>query len=208
MASSIGVGFDPRKASGQWLKIDGSTPIEAVILCEVTEIFSCEQVTLWLDEGRSPMWPYTGPEDPLHDLKLEKRFAAYLPISVDGEQKIWRMPISAYKQIWELHDTVGSVRGMIIRIKKEGAGIKTKYLITQKAMSKKMPEPFEGDILEMLGPSDSDAVKQMLEDRFDMPYADVVKVHGPSKGSTTSPGKAKGKATSIDEEPADDFKDL
>lgn len=195
--SAISKGNDPRKDSGgNWLKVEAGGFVEGTILCEAGDILSCDQVTLWLDEGGSPQWPYTGIDDPANALGLERRYRAFLPILVDGEQKLWSMGKKANRQFWEIADTLGKLKGVIVRIKRTGSGLQTSYTITQKAQAKTVPD-LEIDVLSALGPTTTEEVIAMLEDRLKMPYEDIITKYGPTK-------KKEG-ALSLDE---DDFSDL
>jgi hypothetical protein len=164
----IKTGSDPRKDAGRqsWLKIDANSHADVAILVEVDEIIAVEQCAIWLDDGQSPVWVYTGPEDPSHDLKVEKRYRAYLPVLVDGESRVWSMGKQAHSTLLDIADAQASIKGLDIRIKRTGAGLATRYSIVPRGTRKDVSSVNEVDVVEMLGPITSEGVKDMLCEKF------------------------------------------
>ena len=67
-------GIDPRGDDGmpsQWLKLDAGDTLDVACLVNVEDIIAVEQCAIWLDEGNSPVWVYTGPDDPSHELGVD-----------------------------------------------------------------------------------------------------------------------------------------
>ena len=164
----IKTGFDLRKDAGRqsWLKIDANSHADVAILVEVDEIIAVEQCAIWLDDGQSPVWVYTGPEDPSHDLKVEKRYRAYLPVLVDGESRVWSMGKQAHSTLLDIADAQASIKKLNIRIKRTGAGLATRYSIVPRGTRKDVSSINEVDVVEMLGPITSEGVKDMLCEKF------------------------------------------
>lgn len=200
-------GADPRKDAGgqqNWLKVEANSSVDVVILVEVEEILSCEQCAIWLEDGRSPVWVYTGPEDPSHDLKIDKRYRAYLPVLVDGEVKVWSMGKGAHVQIMDIADASGELKGMEVRIKRTGNGLGTRYSIVPKGKRKDVSRIEEVDVIAMLGPITPEEVKDLIAERLGMEsYEDVLeKYRGKTirKAAKVAPVRGKHASTMDDED--------
>lgn len=197
----VKTGYDPRSDKvemGNWLNIKPNEVVDATILVEAADIISVDQCAIWLEDGNSPVWVYTGPEDPSHALGVDKRYRAYLPLLVDGEPRVWSMGKQAHGSILEISDASGSIKGFVIRIKRTGAGLKTRYSIVPKGKREDVSEVDEVDVIAMLGPTETSEIEVMLAKRFGYgSYEEFVtnyKVGG---------GKSKAKAKTDDVEELD-----
>jgi hypothetical protein len=163
--SPVRSGVDPRKdaANGQWLKLEANQYVDAAILVDVEDILACEQCAIWMDDGSSPVWVYTGPDDPSHDLKVEKRYRAFLPLLVENETRVWSMGKGAHMQLLEIADaSLSGTKGVMVRIKRTGSGIQTRYSITPRGMVKDVSKVEEVDVLSMLGPLTPEGVQELV----------------------------------------------
>lgn len=206
--SPIKTGSDPRKdaARQMWLKIDANSYADVAVLVEVDEIIAVEQCAIWLDDGNSPVWVYTGPDDPSHDLKVEKRYRAYLPVLVDGESKIWSMGKQAHSTLLDIADAQSSIKGLDIRIKRTGAGLGTRYSIVPRGTRKDVSKIAEVDVIEMLGPITPDGVRDMLVEKFAKEsYEDFLAAF---RGKGKTAGKATDTRTGTRKSDDDDVEDL
>jgi hypothetical protein len=154
--------------------LEAGDSVDIVPLVEKDDILTCDQCAIWLDEGSSPFWVYTGPRDPSHDLKLDKGYRAFMPLMVDGEVKIWSMGKRVHSSLLDIAEAIGSLAGQIIRVKRTGSGFKTAYTVVQRGKRKDISEIEVPDIFSFLGPLTSDGVKDMLVSKFDMPYPKIV----------------------------------
>lgn len=204
--SPIKTGHDPRKDSARqaWLKVESNSYVDCTILVEVDEIIAVEQCAIWLDDGNSPVWVYTGPEDPSHALKVDKSYRAYLPVLVDGEAKVWSMGKMAHTTLLDIADAQSSVKGLNVRIKRTGAGLATRYSITPKGTRRDVDEVPEVDVVAMLGPITTDEVKEMLAEKFGKASYEEFLSSYEGKGKTA--GKAKAKKDEDDTEDLEDVK--
>jgi hypothetical protein len=213
--SPLKTGTDPRKSGGadgqnNWLKIEPGQTLDVVSLVEVEEIISCEQCAIWLEEGNSPVWVYTGPEDPSHELKIEKRYKAYLPVLVDGETKVWSMGKGAHSQVLDIADAVGELKGLEIRIKRTGNGLSTRYSIVNRGKRHDVSRHAEVDVIAMLGPITPGEVQDMIAQKLGMDsYEDVLERF---KGKTIRKGaasaaKSKSRVEVDDEDDEEDLED-
>lgn len=196
-------GYDPRQDAsngtiGNWLKVEPNSAVDIVCLVSVEDIVSVEQCAIWLKGGEnSPVWVYTGDEDPYHDLGMkpkDKRYRAYLPVIADDEIKVWSMGKQAHQQLLDTADASGDIKGMLFRIKRTGEGLKTRYSIIAKGKRKDVDDIEEVDVISMLGPLTPDGVKKMLAERFDKEDYDEFLASYKGKG-----GKTKKKIESEDD---------
>lgn len=170
--SPLKSGYDPRKdtegggGNAAWLKVDPNSTVDGTVIVEAEEILACEQCAIWLDTGNSPVWVYTGPDDPSHDLGVDRRYRAYLPLLVDGEVKVWSMGKMAHIQLLDIADASGELKGLEVRIKRTGSGLSTRYSIVPKGKRHDVSHIEEPDVIGMLGPITSDEVKEMIVEKL------------------------------------------
>jgi hypothetical protein len=201
--SPVRKGIDPRKeGKSLWLTIEPNSFVDVVALVDTDEIISHEQCAIWREDGINAVWPYTGSEDPSHDLGITKTYRSYLPVLLDGDQKIWSLSKTVEKQLWDIAESsTGGLKGQMIRVKREGSGLSTRYTIIPRGKRVDVSKESEVDIISNLGPLTSDDAKKMLEEKFELPYAAIVKKIG-GKLKEKEEGKKSKK------EEIDDFEEL
>jgi hypothetical protein len=206
--SPVRTGTDPRKDavgsgvnSGMWLTLQPNEALNMVILVEASEIVNCEQCAIWLDEGNSPVWVYTGEDDPSHDLNIDRRYRAYLPVLVEKEdvtpkereQRVFSMGKSVHTQILDIADAVGDIAGVEIRVKRTGSALATRYSVTQTGKRYDVSKQPEVDVIALLGPLTPEGVQDLLCTKLGKgSYEEVLAAY---KGKGTS-RKHKAKASS------------
>lgn len=197
----VKTGIDPRTGAGnnaEWLKIQQNEVVNAVILVEKEDIVSIEQCGIWLKDGgkdgkKSPVWTYTGPDDPSHELGVERGYRAFLPVVVDGEVKVWGMSKGAHGQVMDLADASGSLKGIEVRIKRTGAGLGTRYSITPTMKRRDVSSYDEVDVISMLGPLTPEGVREYIATTLG--YEDYEEVLEAYKGKSGKTAKSSGKVT-------------
>lgn len=167
--SPIRTGVDPRKdGSGDgggkmWLKLDAGEYQDVTCLVEADDIIATEQCAIWQDDGNSPVWVYTGPNDPSHDLKIERRYRAYLPVlDSEGEPRVFSMGKMVHKQLLEIADATGSIEGLELRLKRTGNGLATRYSVVQKGKRYDVSKVEEVDVISLLGPLTPEGVQELI----------------------------------------------
>jgi hypothetical protein len=201
-------GVDPRKdgtgGGKNWLKIESGEAVDVVCLVSTDDILAVEQCAIWLEDGEnSPVWVYTGPEDPSHDLKVDRTYRAYLPVLVDGEPKVWSMSKTSHKMLLDIADAGGELKGSLLRIKRTGSGKATRYSIVPRGKRKDVSSVEEVDVISMLGPITSEEVREMLVTRFNKEdYEELVESY---TGKKAAKSKAAAKVKVDDD---DDLEDL
>lgn len=178
--SPLKTGSDPRSEAGtqnNWLKVEANQVVDVICLIGTEDMISCEQCAIWLKDGNnSPVWVYTGVDDPMHDLKLEKRYRAFIPVltSDTKEVKVFSMSKSVHTAFLDLSDTVGDIKGLEVRIKRTGTGLQTRYQVISKGKRHKVDHIPEVDIPAMLGPLDSNGVKELIVEKLGLTSYDEV----------------------------------
>jgi hypothetical protein len=204
--SPVKSGYDPRTEpkkggdgeSSPYLSLKDGESVDVVVLVEKNDILSYEQCAIWLEDGKnSPVWVYTGSEDPSHELGVERRYRAVLPVYINskehpayGESKIFSMGKMVHEQLLEIADAGTRLAGTVFRIKRTGAKLKTRYSILSLGKRKDISSIPEIDVLSMLGPLTSDGVKELIAQKFGKDsYDEFLESYtgNPSKGSSTKP---------------------
>ncbi len=190
-------GVDPRKGNGDgkgnWLKFEPGQAIDVVALVEVEDIIACEQCAIWMKDGNSPVWVYTGPEDPSHDLGIARSYRAFLPVIelIDGkvgETKIWGMGRTAHIALMDITEAGSELKGMELRIKRTGSGLATRYSVVPRGKRRDVSRIEEVDVIATLGPITPEGVRELITKKLgEESYEDVIeKYKGKVKGSGTS----------------------
>lgn len=119
---------------------------DLVILHDINEIVSAEQVAIW-DMNPALIWIVAEFDDPSRELGLKSAYRAFVPVLVTNEQgekvqKIWSITRTMHAQLADIAEASGaSIKGLVVRAKRTGAGLRTKYAITSTGrFAKSMPE--------------------------------------------------------------------
>lgn len=145
------------------------TVVEAKVLVGVDQIVSAEQCAIW-KINPAPIWVYSGTGDPADALNIRPGYRAFLPILIKDEDgkpiiKLWSMSIGCHRQIAEIAEALGDIAGHIIRIKREGSGLSTKYSILPIGKKVAITEdvPTVDQIIELMGPFDREEIIKKIE---------------------------------------------
>ena len=177
-------GYDPRSSSssgGMYFKLDPGESTDITILSGADEILSCEQCAIWLDEGSSPVWVYTGGDDPSNDLGIPRAYRAYVSILEGDEPKVWSMSKTVHNALLDISDAGSLEAGSVIRVKRTGSGLKTRYSVIPRGKSKDVSEVKMPDIIASLGPITSEEVWEMMQDKLGMSREDIIIRYGKRK---------------------------
>ena len=211
----IRTGIDPRKEkkakdaetnNSNFLKLKPDTHADVTILVEPEDIVVCEQAAIWLDDGNSPVWVYSGPNDPSHELEIKRTYRAYLPVlTEEGEVKVWGMGKMAHTQVLEISDVVGELAGLVVRLKRTGAGLNTRYTLVSKGTRKAIEHIEEVDVVSMLGSLDPEEVKEMIAEKLGKSsYEEVVASYRGKKGIAKDAKSGKTKPITQEEDEEDE----
>jgi hypothetical protein len=199
----VKTGHDPRteagrrgdgdEKKGRWLKLQPGEVKDLVILCEAEDILASEQCAIWMKDGNSPVWVYTGPEDPCHDLGLKRAYKAFLPVLelVDGKPgdvAIWSVTKSVHIALLDVADASGELKGLEVRVKRTGSSLATRYSVIPRGKRRDVRGIEEPNILDSLGPLTSDGVKELIAQKLgEESYEDVLeKYRGKANNGSVS----------------------
>lgn len=102
------------------------------------------------------------------------KFKAYLPVlTQEGEAKIFAFGITVARQLTDLEAELGNVRGSILKVKRTGAGMKTKYTVIPLGKKVKVDGREQPDIESRLGPTTVDGIRKAMADGGLLDDADV-----------------------------------
>jgi hypothetical protein len=181
MAVRIGKSPSSKGDANFWSIKDGETH-DVTLLWNVDEIVSADQAALW-DFNPAPIWVTCELDDPSIELGVKPGYRAFMPVQVniDGTPvvKIWSMPISVHRSIEEIGMMEdGVLAGMIVRVKRSGAGMRTKYTVVASTKRNKspLPAPTPEDVVKTLNPMDRDGIISMLEKTTGMSYSRLIEV--------------------------------
>jgi hypothetical protein len=198
--SPVKSGYDPRTeekgaaaGAGSWLTLKDGEYADVTILVEKDDIIACEQAGIY-GPDMNVAWVYTGPDDPANDLDIKKTYRAYLPVMTkEGDPKVFGMSKTTHILLLDMAD-VASIKGSMVRIKRTGEKLNTKYSISPMGKRKDVDDVEEVDVVSMLGPLTSDEVKDMLVKKFEVDdYSDVLRLLKGKGGSAKPKAKAKPK---------------
>lgn len=185
---ALRVGTVPSAQSGEssfWSLEEGQTAV-MTILAEVDEIVSVDQFAIW-DVKPAPVWVNIGDEDPGRELGLKPSYRAFVPVEIDGERKLWSVGIGVHRQLHEIGTMADGLKGLVIKAKRTGSGLKTRYTVLSTGKrAKTVPEGFTVDeIVEMLGPDTREGILELIEERTGMSFTKLLNSMGRGAGSAT-----------------------
>lgn len=206
----VRTGYDPRQGAKNngneektgFLSIAPNAQHDVVCLVEAEDIIAVDQCAIWLtkeeqvDGIRSPVWVFTGPEDPSLELSgVSKAYRAFLPVIVDDEVKVWPMGILAHRQLLDISDATGSLAGLELRLKRTGSGKGTRYSVVSTGKRFDVEDNEEVNVIDLLGPLEVEGVRKLIAERLGK--ADYDEVLDAYRGKPAKPVAAKtvGKAT-------------
>jgi hypothetical protein len=141
---------------------------------------------------------YTGPDDPYHQLKADKRYRAFLPILVNGEVKVWSMSKTSHMQLLDIADAGGSLSGMELRIKRTGSGLATRYSVVPRGKRHDISDVPEVDIISMLGPITTEGVRKVIAEKLNKDsYEEVLVAYLGKAAFATDASKSAKKAGKV-----------
>lgn len=208
--SPIKTGYDPRteKKAGAgegggsiWVKIEDGKFLDVIPLVTVKEIITIEQCAIWRKEN-SPVWTYTGEDDPSHILNIQRALRSFLPVLVledgklvDEEPKIFSMSKTVHGQLLETADSIGKLKGQVLRIKRTGKEKQTRYSINSRGMKFDVSDVAEVDVIPLLGPLDTEGVQKLIYEKFECDdWEDFLEVYLGKAAKKEIAAKAKPKA--------------
>lgn len=151
---------------------------DIVILHDVNEIVSAEQVAIW-DMNPALIWIVAEFDDPSRELGLKSGYRAYVPVLITDDsgnkvQKIWSITRTMHTQLVDIAEASGSsIKGLVVKAKRTGAGLRTKYTITSTGrFAKEMPKDVltSQDVIGHLNVMDRDGVINYITSTSGLSY--------------------------------------
>jgi hypothetical protein len=160
----VSVGSD----GGKFIKLEADKPLGLILLQGMSEFISFDQHAMWHDEGKSPMFPCIGKGCPGCAMGDKPRFRGVMPVIEKGDAsktiKIWTFGKMVAVALQEIEEVSGSVAGLLVSVKRTGAGLKTRYSVTStgsrfniSAIVANLP-----DITKELGPTSVAEIKKLI----------------------------------------------
>lgn len=149
-------GLNDMRGPSVYVSIKDGESLQIAPVTELDGVISFQQHQIWLEAGNSPMLPCLQSKDcPGCAVGNNPKFRAVMIVQVQGEdnQKLLPMGKDLFRQIVEINDAIGTIKGQVIRISRRGAGINTKYTAMPTNKSAKV-RPAELNAIEHIGPLD------------------------------------------------------
>lgn len=170
--------------SSQFMKISDGDAIVFAPLVGMEDMISVDQHEFW-DINPAVIVPCIGRGCPACKIGNEAKFKAFLPVvDREGNVKIYAFGLSVERQLEALEEEVGSIKGRLIKVKRTGTGLKTKYTAIGLGKSTDVSDYELPDIISQLGPTEAPEVERLLIDNGLLDEEDAVaevKVKGPAK---------------------------
>lgn len=160
-------------SEGQYVSFPADQVVELVILQDLEDMVSFDQHTIWLDAGGSPSFPCISQIDdcPGCELDDKPKMKSILLVAVRNEEKelvvkYWAFGISVSRELVNIEDMAGSLKGKVIRVKRTGTGFKTKYTLmhTNKTPTNLPADEDLPDVMEQIKPDNkADIIALLVE---------------------------------------------
>jgi ribosomal protein L12E/L44/L45/RPP1/RPP2 len=172
------------------LKVSEEDAAVIAPMVNLDDLISLDQHEFW-DTNPAVIFPCIGDGCPGCELGNEAKFKAFLPVMTkDGDPKIYAFGISVERQLVELEDELGGIRGKVMKVKRTGTGMKTKYMVVALGKSIKIDDTTAPDVIKAIGEPTRESIIKMLVDagvvdaddaRFVEPVKKPVRAAKPAK---------------------------
>lgn len=202
MGVRIGVTPTSTESNNLFWGLKEGDVVEVVILHDVEEIVSAEQIAMW--NVKPPLiWTVNEADDPAYELGLKTSYRAFVPVLVknresgENELRVWSISKQMHMNLCEIGEAMGgTLVGAVVKAKRTGSGLKTRYSITNTGRTFKNIEeieiPSSEDIVRMLKLMSREEVIQHIENTTGMTYAEFSKKAKLLEGKGSSVGSSGG----------------
>lgn len=112
-----------------FLKVTEEEPAVFAPLVTLDELVSIDQHEFW-ETNPAVLFPCIGDGCPACAAGHKPKYKAFLPVVTPaGESKIFAFSISIERQIESIAEEVGSLVGVVLKVKRTGSGLRTKYTV-------------------------------------------------------------------------------
>lgn len=211
----IKTGYDPRnepKGGGNgdgpgFLNLKDGEHCTVAILVDKDEIISIKQCAIWRSKGeRSPVWTYSGENDPSHQLGIVPNYRAFLPVKdvKTGTVSVWAMSKTVHGQVLELSETI-ALKGAIVRIKRTGVEKQTKYAVTNTGQRATLKNTAEVNVIDLLGPLTPEGAQELIAKAYEYATYEEFLFHEKGIKPVKKTGGKKAADIQVEEEPEDEL---
>jgi hypothetical protein len=180
---AIRIGQAPtNQASTGFFKPKANQTHKVILLQDTKDIVTVDQNEIW-EVTPAIIWPHNGPGDPGDELHLRPALRSFIAVLVDEDPapKLWAMGKGQHQALVDISDANDgeSLAGMIVQVKRTGAGLETRYSVTATPKRiKTMPAdiPTSQDIIGRLNVRDNATVKAEIIARLGMTWEAIVEM--------------------------------
>jgi len=170
-------------SGGKFLKIPEDGVVVA-LLGGLDALVSIDQHVFW-EVNPAPFVPCIGAGCPSCGLGNKPSFRAFLPVlAKEDGVKIFSFGITVLRQLEALEEELGSLEGQVIKVRRHGNGLSTKYTVIpvgKKPSTKGVEIP---DIVAAIGPPDKESIVRVLVEAGVLPASEL----GSSDSGSNGPG--------------------
>lgn len=152
----------PTGGNSKFLKTPEGEAVVFTVLAGLDELISIDQHAFW-DSNPAVIVPCVGADCPACKLGNKPKFKAFLPVlTKEDGTKIYAFGIQVLRQLESLEEELGSLVGQVIKVKRYGTGLSTKYTVVavgKKVATKGVDVP---DVIEAIGPTTHDEVVAVM----------------------------------------------
>lgn len=162
-----------RVGSGKFLSISPDESVTIAPLTNSADMISAEMHEFWEVNPLVSM-PCLGPGCPACLTKNKPKFKAFLQvINQDKQVKIFSFGISIARQLEEIEESLGEIKGHVLRIKRNGSGLKTRYVVTPLGKKISVSGVDLYDVESELGPITVEDQTRVLRERDLLAESDI-----------------------------------
>lgn len=155
----------PSSGNKPYLSIKADESVMIAPMTDVDEMISVDQHAIWVDGGNSPMFPCIGAGCPGCELGDEPKYRASLAVMTkENGPKIFSFGITVARQLAEIAGELGSIKGKMLKVKRTGSGLGTRYTVVAVGKDVKIEGHPLPDLEASLGPMTREGILKMLID--------------------------------------------
>ena len=154
------------KGEGRFLTVKADEAVTFASLIDLDNLLSADMHQFW-DNNPAVIFPCLGGDDcPGCKLGNDPGFKAYLPVVTrEGDVKIFPMGISIVRQLDEYQAEVDTIIGKVIKIRRTGSGLKTRYTVVPLGKDLDVDKYEIPDVEEALEPTTRKGIVELMEKR-------------------------------------------
>lgn len=159
MAVKVFTGKKPSPAgSSKFTTVKPDEALTFALMIPLAELVSVDLHSFW-DRNPAVHAICIGNDCPACAAGNKTGYKAYLPIQrKDGTTGIFPVGLSIVRQLTEIEEELGSLKGKVIKVKRTGAGLGTKYTVVPLGTSITVDETQMPDILRAIAPIEEKAI--------------------------------------------------